>query len=96
LIDSGTNRRIGAKKPSGYISDIEEEGVDVDSVLASHLIDVGNLTSNDYGAFINARLAAVIAEIESSTGKAVVTLPPDAVSSGEEADVEVPEADEGL
>jgi hypothetical protein len=96
LIDSATNRRIGAKKPSVYIGDIEEEGVDVESVLASHLIDVADLKTNDYGAFVRGRLAAVIAQVEAATGRTVTPLPPDAVSSGEGADVEASEEDEGL
>src|SRR5581483_9398582 len=80
LIDSGTNRRIGAKKPSAYIADIEEEGVDIDSVLQSHLIDVADLQSNDYGAFVSARLSAIVEQIQVVTGKTVTPLPPDAVS----------------
>jgi hypothetical protein len=96
LIDSGTNRRIGAKKPSVYIHDIEEEGVDVTSVLRSHLIDVNDLTENDYDGFIRSRLSALIDQIQAATGKTVTPLPDDAAVSGEQADIEVPEEEEGL
>jgi len=74
LIDAETNRRIGARKPSKYVKDIREAEADVEALLESHLIETAALEADDYPAFLNSRLAAVVAKIEELTGLDVVPL----------------------
>jgi hypothetical protein len=77
LIDAQTNRRIGAKRPEGYVEEIRDEGTDVDDIFESHLIDVKSLEGADYPTFLQSRLSLVAAEIEALTGKAVLPLSED-------------------
>jgi hypothetical protein len=74
LIDADTNRRIGANKPSVYVAEMRDVGMDVETLLASHLIDAEALEADDYGAFLRARLTRLIEAVESATGKDVLPL----------------------
>ncbi|HWT91541.1 MAG TPA: DUF262 domain-containing protein [Solirubrobacteraceae bacterium] len=94
LIDSSTNRRIGAKKPSTYVAEIFDEDVDAGAILASHLIDVDALRADDFDVFIRSRLSLLIDAIESATEKTVTPLPADAAVSGVDADSDAD--DDGL
>ncbi len=96
LIGASTNRRIKAKKPSVYLSDIEDEGVDIADIFDSHLIDAEALVADDYGTFIMRRLQRIVDKVEQLTGKVVTPLPDDAVASGDAADDEEAGDDEGL
>jgi hypothetical protein len=48
--------------------------MDVETLLASHLIDAEALEADDYGAFLRARLTRLIEAVESATGKDVLPL----------------------
>ena len=86
-ISKGTNRRvIGDKAPSVYLKEIQkesqkylsgprpnmDEGLDMDEVLASHLIRGDALRSNDFWGFFNARKEALLKAIEKVMGKPVI------------------------
>jgi hypothetical protein len=68
LIDAQTNKIIGRKAPSTYISTMEEEygSENLMQVLRSHLIPNDLLRTNDYEGFLASRLASIgdrIAEV---------------------------------
>jgi hypothetical protein len=71
LIDAETNKRIGAKKPSAYLAEMEAAGADVTSLLESHLCPVDDLVADSYKDFLLARLAVMVDRIEAETGVAV-------------------------
>jgi len=77
LIDAGTNRQIGAKKPSLYVDEIRAAGTDVDTLVQSHLADAAALEADDYPAFLQSRLGLFIEEIRKVTGKPVIPLTED-------------------
>jgi hypothetical protein len=74
-IDAKTNRRIGGKAPSKYLSVIElgekTSREDLDAILSSHDIDPLLLRRDDFPAFFNARYERLLRQIEEATGKSV-------------------------
>ena len=55
--DHLNKRKIGAKAPSVYISDFQDENSEINIALNSHLIDLKGygIESNDYGVFLKSR-----------------------------------------
>jgi hypothetical protein len=72
-----TNRTIGGDAPSLYLGRLERgtatvppiRSSDLDSYLASHLVDSTLLRQNQFLAFFEARAAALLELIETATGK---------------------------
>jgi hypothetical protein len=75
-LSAGTNRYIGGDAPSNYLAKIEKQKQvsqgDLDEFLASHLIPVGELRTDNFDAFLRRRATALLDTIEAATGKAVV------------------------
>lgn len=72
---AGTNRFISGDAPSIYLRRIEKAkevpSDSLDEFLASHVIPVPSLRSDDFDAFIRLRAGALLDLIEQATGKAV-------------------------
>ncbi len=84
LIDAKTNQRIGAKKPSAYVSGMRDDNDDVETLLSSHLIDAEVLESDEYPTFLMRRLEDLITAIEDVTGVTVTPLTTPEGEGGEE------------
>lgn len=65
--DHLNKRKIGAKAPSQYISDFQDENNQINKALQSHFIDIENfgIESNDYDTFLQARAKLIYAELKS-------------------------------
>ncbi|MEV5402630.1 DUF262 domain-containing protein [Streptomyces albidoflavus] len=77
LIDAETNRIIRDRAPSEYLKDMAKTyGEDkLRSVLASHAISSGpeaGISRDDYGAFLDERLATVLELLERATGRTLL------------------------
>jgi len=72
---AGTNRFISGDAPSIYLSRIEKNKqvstANLDQFLATHVIPVPELRSDDFDAFIRRRASSLLKLIEESTGKVV-------------------------
>ncbi len=70
-----TNRIIGGVAPSKYISSIERnhgvKSADLDTFLASHLIDVESIRKDNFDIYFDKRAKALFKLIEKATGKPV-------------------------
>lgn len=75
-LSAATNRAIGRVAPSAYVKRIETKaGIDsatLDGLVGTHLIDAGDLRSDDFDAFLWKRMAQLILLIEQFTGKTVL------------------------
>lgn len=74
-IDAHTNRRIGGRAPSAYLTNIESgeniPGEELDELLRSHDVDPVALRQDDFPAFFTRRFERLIKQIEAATGKSV-------------------------
>jgi hypothetical protein len=59
-------RKIGAKSPSQYISDFQDENSQINKALQSHLINLNGfgIESNDYETFLQARSKLIYDELK--------------------------------
>lgn len=65
--DHLNKRKIGAKAPSQYISDFQDENSQINKALQTHFIDLNGfgIESNDYETFLQARAKKIYAELKS-------------------------------
>ncbi|MBD3611367.1 MAG: putative DNA binding domain-containing protein, partial [Hydrogenovibrio crunogenus] len=65
--DHLNKRKIGAKAPSQYMADFQDENSQVNKALQSHLIDLDGfgIESNDYDTFLQARAKLIYEELRS-------------------------------
>ncbi len=65
--DHLNKRKIGAKAPSQYISDFQDENSQINKALQTHFIEVNGfgIESNDYETFLQARAKKIYAELKS-------------------------------
>lgn len=74
-----TNRQIGGKAPSKYLSAIEKAagiGPDrMDEILRSHCIEPAELRADRFWEFYAARAEALLERIEGATGKSITRVP---------------------
>ncbi|MDF1817912.1 MAG: DUF262 domain-containing protein [Immundisolibacteraceae bacterium] len=65
--DHLNKRKIGAKAPSIYIADFQDENSQINKALQTHFIDLDGfgIESNDYETFLNARARMIYAELKS-------------------------------
>lgn len=65
--DHLNKRKIGAKAPSQYISDFQDENNQINKALQSHFIDLEGfgIESNDYDTFLQARAKLIYTELKS-------------------------------
>ena len=74
-LSASTNRKIGGRAPSEYLSKIQEDaGIDntaMDKILASHLISADALRADDFSGFCEARKDALSKAIAKAMGKSV-------------------------
>ena len=74
-LSASTNRNIGGRAPSEYLSRIQEEsGIDdtaMDKILASHLISAEALRADKFWIFYEARKEALLSAIEEAMGKSI-------------------------
>ena len=65
--DHLNKRKIGAKPPSQYISDFQDENSQITKALQSHFIDIEGygIENNDYETFLEARAKLIYAELKS-------------------------------
>ena len=74
-LSASTNRNIGGRAPSEYLSRIQQElGIDdtvMDKILASHLISAKALRADKFQVFYEARKEALLNAIEEVMGKSV-------------------------
>lgn len=75
VISARTNRMIGKKAPSDYLSRLEREaGISVermDEILVSHAIDPALLRADNYEEFFAARQVAILNRIELAMGRPI-------------------------
>lgn len=64
--DHLNKRKIGAKPPSQYISDFQDENSQINRALQSHFISLDGygIESNDYETFLKARAKKIFAELK--------------------------------
>lgn len=74
-ISARTNRMIGGKAPSIYLSDMEKRADisvdDLDAALRTHLIDATLLREDKFNEFMSARRSALLSLIANAIGKAL-------------------------
>jgi len=74
-ISARTNRKIGGKAPSVYLSTLERDAdVDqgqMDTILASHRIPAEDLRADSFARFFPARAELLLQRIESAMGKTI-------------------------
>jgi hypothetical protein len=74
-----TNRKIGGRPPSEYLSSMEKEASitpeQMDEILVSHAIDPQNLRADDFLAFFESRAENLLQHIERATGKTIAREP---------------------
>lgn len=65
--DHLNKRKIGAKAPSIYIADFQDENSQINKALQTHFIDLDGfgIESDDYAVFLNARAKMIYAELKS-------------------------------
>lgn len=65
--DHLNKRKIGAKAPSLYISDFQDENSQINKALQTHFIDIEDfgIESNDYDTFLQARAKLIYTELKS-------------------------------
>ncbi len=65
--DHLNKRKIGAKAPSQYISDFQDENGQINKSLQSHFIDIEGfgIESNDYDTFLQSRANLIYTELKS-------------------------------
>lgn len=65
--DHLNKRKIGAKAPSIYIADFQDENSQINKALQTHFIDLDGfgIESDDYEVFLNARAKMIYAELKS-------------------------------
>ncbi len=65
--DHLNKRKIGAKAPSQYIADFQDENSQINKALQTHFIDVEGfgIESNDYQTFLQARAKLIYRELKS-------------------------------
>jgi hypothetical protein len=65
--DHLNKRKIGAKAPSQYIADFQDENNQINKALQTHFIDVEGfgIESNDYDTFLQARAKLIYRELKS-------------------------------
>jgi len=65
--DHLNKRKIGAKAPSIYIADFQDENSQINKALQTHFIDLNGfgIESDDYETFLNARAKVIYAELKS-------------------------------
>ncbi|WP_207706915.1 GmrSD restriction endonuclease domain-containing protein [Alkalibaculum sporogenes] len=78
-----TNRILGGNAPSSYINYIKKNGhvtsVQLDKHIASHLIDVASIRSDNFNQFIICRAKALLDLIGSAMGKTITNRDSDEV-----------------
>lgn len=74
-LSARSNREIGGKAPSVYLSRLEKKGsvssVDLDQYVESHWIDHCMLRGDDFQNFITDRAKKLLIAIETATGRAI-------------------------
>lgn len=72
-LTASTNRRIGGKAPSKYLSPVDEKlgAARVNEIVATHLVDPSLLRADDFHGHVRFRAARLLDAIEKATGKAV-------------------------
>ncbi len=65
--DHLNKRKIGAKSPSNYIGDFQDENAGINKALNSHFIDINGfgIESDDYDMFLQARAERIYRELKS-------------------------------
>ena len=75
-LSARTNRKIGGKAPSEYLSTIQEEArinqTTMDNILTSHLICPDMLRDDNFLGFFKTRKEALVNAIEEAMGKKVI------------------------
>ena len=75
-LSARTNRKIGSKAPSEYLSTIQEEAqinqATMDNILTSHLICPAMLRDDNFWDFFKTRKEALVNAIEEAMGKKVI------------------------
>jgi hypothetical protein len=91
-LSARTNRIISARAPSVYLPALENDaGVSadrMDDLLATHAIPADRLRADDFPGFTRARADALLALVESATGKAIPRehVTPEGSDAGENID----------
>jgi hypothetical protein len=64
--DHLNKRKIGAKAPSQYISDFQDENIQINKALHTHFIDIDGfgIESNDYETFLQSRARLIFDELK--------------------------------
>lgn len=91
-ISARTNRIIGGHAPMRYCAALDRhttaQGVSLDRILESHLIDTALLRADNFDAFYAARKVALVDAIEAAMGKAALR---DGAGRADDYDDEEPE-----
>ena len=82
---AGTNRSIGGRAPSEYLTRIRVPGGDLDGYIRTHLVEPAHLRADDFGAFFAARQSALLGAIREAMGKPIAS---DAVEEADEPPAE--------
>jgi hypothetical protein len=94
-IAAGTNRTIGGRAPSKYLTALQKQaGIDsdrMDEILQTHVVAPDALRADDFDTFFERRSQALLDRIKAATGKSAEQLsgavePPDAAPQDYESD----------
>ena len=72
-LTSSTNRSIGGRAPSEYLTRIPVPGGDLDGYVRTHLVEPAHLRADDFDAFFAARQSALLGAIREAMGKPVAS-----------------------
>ena len=96
-LSARTNRSIGGRAPSKYISSLEKNAgvstAEMDAILASHRIDSDCIRDDDFEGFFQRRADALLDRIEEAMGKPIAR-DPEVFQEVEDYEEEEPEWDE--
>ncbi|MEP0787723.1 DUF262 domain-containing protein [Funiculus sociatus GB2-C1] len=75
-LSAKTNKMIGGKAPSIYLTDIEKKSDiledNLNEILRSHVVDPASLRTDNFDAFFQARKNALLDRIEKAMGKPIL------------------------
>ncbi len=84
-LTASTNRSIGGRAPSEYLTRIRVPDGDLDGYIRTHLVESAHLRADDFDGFFAARQSALLGAIREAMGKPIAS---DAIGEADEPPAE--------